>query len=182
MQLRASAHPSHKNWALKTGWQSGGIVLEVDLEVGITALRLLFQDEWAWRDTLQFRVGHTLFAFFSHRGEPLRILEPRFAGMKIHNGDLLMIPPSRFGLADSVSYTNPHAHVMKAPEQMLKFGRHSGDVAISAGIAVDPYDPNYVDPDDPEQANLDDIPVCCDDENCRGCFRNHNEDEDLRSG
>jgi hypothetical protein len=109
----------HCNWALATG--NGLLILEVNTEIGMPALRELAKGDWKWRETLRFRSGGVHFFAFYYSGRRVRFLGNRFPGLKSHwNGSAVLIPPSWFVFGPPVSYVSDlDADVIDAPPWLL---------------------------------------------------------------
>jgi hypothetical protein len=103
------------NWALATGRSL--LVLEVDTEIGLPALRYLADEDSSWCETLRFRSGAIHFFAFHYSGRRVRFLGNRFPGLRLHwNGSAVLVPPSWFVFGSPVSYVcDSDRNVLEAP-------------------------------------------------------------------
>jgi len=115
------------SWAVATGAGSALLILEVDVVIGRTALKFLCGDDWTWRNTLQFQDRDTRFVCFRYSGQKVRALGSGFAGLLIHSIDFVLIPPSVYAYGVALSYLDPDARVLDAPEWLLAAPRDSVD-------------------------------------------------------
>jgi hypothetical protein len=106
------------NWALAT---NNIAVFEYNAAIGRHALCELCGGDWdGWRDTLQFRSGDTRFLLFRYSGQRLRILGPRFVGVRLHSADMVLVPPSRFFTGPRLVWVDKSATInVDLPEWML---------------------------------------------------------------
>jgi len=107
------------NWAVATG--NGLLILEVNTQIAMPALRQLSRDNWEWRGTLRFRSGDVCFYVFHHLGRRVRFLGSRFPGLRSHwTGSVVLLPPSWFVFGPPVSWaSDPDAEVLDVPSWLL---------------------------------------------------------------
>ena len=135
------------NWAMLT---DSVTVLEYNPALGRHSLCELCGGDWdGWRDTLQFRSGATRFLLFRYNGQRLRVLGPRAAGLRVHCGDMLLVPPSRF-LSSALRWSNPSAAIAAIPEWLLEAdedysgGNPPSTVPATPPFAGEPDEPRYI--------------------------------------
>jgi hypothetical protein len=107
--LALAAEYSPCNWSMMP---DGVVVFEYNSVLGRHSLWELCDDDWdGWRDTLQFHSGITHFLLFRHRGQKLRVLGPRQAGLRLHSGvrERVPVPPSRFLTGPQFVWSNQSA-------------------------------------------------------------------------
>jgi hypothetical protein len=115
----ADEHPD-ANYCVVTGRDSNLVVLEVNHEIGQDSLCALCSDEWgSWLDTLQFADELSTFFLFRHEGHRARHLSKEFNGLRIYFGSRLLLPPSKFVVGGTLSYSNPDANVLLCPGFLL---------------------------------------------------------------
>jgi hypothetical protein len=121
------------NWGLATGAASGVFVLEVDTGSASSALRILCEDDWDWRQTLLMSAGDAGYAFFRWpAGRAMRGSGKNPApGLTIHGeGDYVLIPPSAGSSGVSHVFLDPDAAIAVAPQWLLD--------SVFAGLAEQP--------------------------------------------
>ena len=108
------------NWCVETGRRSGLLVLEVDHENGQDLLSELCQDVWeSWFDTLKFQDQQATYFLFRYAGERVRFFPSRMSGIKIHAGNLLLLPPCWFVTGPPLAYSEPSAMLLDSPAFLL---------------------------------------------------------------
>lgn len=128
------------NWCVLTGRASGLMIVEVNHENGQDGLCELCNDEWeTWTDTLKFSDDSATFFLFRHSGQRLRFLSSEFEGIKVHTGNLVLLPPSWFVVGPPLDYSNLNAPVLDCPEFLLAACKSSRTPA-----AVIPFSSNSV--------------------------------------
>lgn len=115
------------NWCVETGRRSGLLVLEVIHEIGQDLLSELCQDSWeGWFDTLKFQDDLSTYFLFAYEGQRVRFLPSQFDGLKIHAGNLLLIPPCWFVTGPVLRYSNLDAKLLNCPTWLLERRRSDG--------------------------------------------------------
>jgi hypothetical protein len=114
VQLRSFAAESPRcNWAMAT---DEVIALEYNPELGRHSLCELCDGDWdGWRDTLQFRSGATHFLLFRQIEQRPRILGLRSVGLRLHSGDMVLVPPSRFLTGPQLTWLDLSAAIVEIP-------------------------------------------------------------------
>ena len=108
------------NWCVETGRRSGLLVLEVVHENGQDLLSELCQDGWDfWFDTLKFQDQQATYFLFRYAGERVRFFPSRMNGIKIHAGNLLLLPPCWFVTGSPLVYSEPSAKLVGSPAFLL---------------------------------------------------------------
>lgn len=108
------------NWCVETGRRSGLLVLEVDHESGQDLLSELCQDVWDfWFETLKFQDQQATYFLFRYAGERVRFFPSRMNGIKIHVGNLLLLPPCWFVTGPPLAYSEPSAKLVGPPAFLL---------------------------------------------------------------
>jgi hypothetical protein len=128
------------NWALET---DNVAVFEYNPATGRHSLCELCGGEWdGWRDTLQFRSGNTRFLLFRYSGQRLRVLGPRFVGVRLHSADMVLAPPSRFFTGPQLVWVDKSAAInVDLPEWMLAAGDdYAGGNPPPAAPALPPHE------------------------------------------
>jgi hypothetical protein len=117
---KAAARYSPCNWTFHIG-ASGLLVLEVDSRIGYVPLSTLCRNSFGrWTKTLQFRDATSRFLIFRSVERSGRILGQQFQGLKIHTGNaFLLIPPASFVGSGGLSYVDPNATIVDAPDWLL---------------------------------------------------------------
>lgn len=124
---RWAALVSGVNWCVETGRRSRLLVLEVNHEIGQDLLSELCRDCWeGWSDTLNFQDDLSTYFLFSYEGQRVRFLPSQFNGLKIHAGNLLLIPPCWFVTGTALRYSNVDAKLLKCPAWLLESRRSDG--------------------------------------------------------
>jgi hypothetical protein len=95
--------------AVKTGSESGLVILEVDSDIA-TSVPDLCRHQFQWMDTLNFSNQHSQSFVFAHPGPQIRVIDPQIAGVKIHDGDFVVFPPT-----DRMEFEDPFAPVFEIP-------------------------------------------------------------------
>ena len=119
---------SQPNWLLKTGPASDVIAVAFAIDCAREALQLLGEQSDAWRQTLRFRTGHSLFYLFRHPGARLPARKAFGGGaVRIFSGQLINVPPSRI-LGKLLSYRDPQARPLEMPDlsELSQRGRVDG--------------------------------------------------------
>jgi len=115
------------NWCVETGRRSGLLVLEVNHESGQDLLSELCQDLWdGWSDTLKFQDDLSTYFLFRYEGQRVRFLRSQFEGLKIHAGNLLLIPPCWFVTGPALHYSSLDAKLLNCPDWVLESHRLDG--------------------------------------------------------
>jgi hypothetical protein len=106
------------NWSLTTGVQAGITVAEFDCDFALESLAYLSGDEDDWRRTLRFETAQASFALFALSAQRIRPRFNRFAGLRVHCGDSILIPPSVVG-GRRLEYVDPFARLAATPMRLL---------------------------------------------------------------
>ncbi len=91
-------------------------MLEVNHEIGQYLLIELCRDCWeGWSDTLNFQDDLSTYFLFSYEGQRVRFLPSQFDGLKIHAGNLLLIPPCWFVTGICSTLLEPRRQAAQMP-------------------------------------------------------------------
>jgi hypothetical protein len=119
--------PSGCNWAVETGLRSHLLILEFDYATGRKMLRELSNGDWGWQSSLQFSDPSARFVCFRYSGQRVRALGRDFPGIRIHLGNCILIPNSKYVDNSEISYLNPHARVLDLPNWLLYVVKTAGE-------------------------------------------------------
>ena len=126
-----AALDSGLNWCVETGRRSGLLVLEVSHENGQDLLSELCHDLWeGWSDTLKFQDDLSTYFLFAYDGQRVRFLPSQFDGLKIHAGNLLLIPPCWFVTGSALHYSSLDAKLLGCPTWLLQRCQSDGAKVI----------------------------------------------------
>jgi hypothetical protein len=115
------------NWCVETGRRSGLLVFEVNHATGQDLLGELCQDLWeGWLSTLKFQDCLTTHFLFRYDGQRVRFLSSQFEGVRIHAGNLLLIPPSWFVTGAALRYSSFDAELLNCPAWLLESRQSNG--------------------------------------------------------
>ena len=102
------------------------------MNIAQAALRLLCWDDRSWTRTLQFIDGSRYNFLFSYAERHALLELHQIAGLLLHNGNHILIPPSRMGLA-RLSYFQPESKLLDTPQWLMQRDLWEGEWRL------DPY-------------------------------------------
>jgi hypothetical protein len=118
------------NWGVETGRASNLAILEVNHENGQESLCSLCGDRWEiWTDTLKFQDASATSFLFRYPTRRLRFLSSQFEGLRVHAGNLVLLPPSWFAAGSPLGYSDLNASVLGCPEWLLRPEESEGNSA-----------------------------------------------------
>lgn len=111
------------NWCVRTGRGSNLVILEVSHDTGQDSLCDLGEDSWdTWSDTLRFHDDLATSFLFHYPTRRIRHLSWQFQGLRIHAGNLVLLPPSWFASGPPLRYFSLDLEILDCPPFLLEAG------------------------------------------------------------